>query len=496
MKPIENNDFRNQFKVAVFCNERNDLQTIENHFMNFWKIPYQTNPPQDGNYLAKLVYNKELPAVSKETPTLVIPSTEGAFQSWLEGERIKLKCEHNVKIRFPATRNVSMVLTSERLYKFQSRKLTPILTFDNYSIVEQMEDQKTYLLAIDIIKEFRDNLIQNLNLTPSTLFKLFATIPVSYTVIPDFIRVHLLRNKISLSNENEITYEDKLALDALRYIFLISLNKITRKQIPTVPFWPEGKKYCLCITHDIETNQGLKNALKLMVIERKYGIRSAWNIPTERYPLDLEIIKILAENGEIGAHGTNHDGRLINLTKQRLLERMRRCRSTLTKTTEVEVHGFRAPILQHSHEIIEAAAQTGYQYTSTTPVWPISNPIIKKAHGIGTAYPLILENGILEIPVTVPQDLQIIRMLGKTPKQCIQIWNQLKELIKSLRGLCTLLVHPDYEFSKPEGLENYDRFIKMAVNDKECWIATPNELAKWWKNMRGADMHTCTHLRN
>ena len=484
MKPIKNNDFRNQFEVAIFCNERNDLQTIENHFMNFWKIPYQTNPPQNGNYLARLVYNEKLQTVSKETPTLVIPSTEGTFRRWLEDEGIKVKYEHNVKIRLYATENVSMALTTQRLYRFQSYKLTPILTFDNYPIVEQIEGQKTYLLTIDVVKEFQDNLRQNLNLTPSTLFKVFARIPISYTIIPTFIRIRLLENENSFSNANKITY-DKLPLDALRYLFLITLNKITKNQISTISFWPEGKKCCLCITHDIETRQGLKNALKLMIIERKYGIRSVWNIPTERYPLDPEIIKILAENGEIGAHGTKHDGRLIKSTKQRLLERMQQCRGTLTEITGVEVHGFRAPILQHSHEIIEAAAQTGYQYTSTTPVWPISNPIIKKAHGIGTAYPLILENGILEVPVTLPQDLQLIRMLGKTPEQCIQIWNQLIEIIKSLRGLCTLLIHPDYEFSRPENLKTYEKFIKTIVNDEECWITTPNELAKWWKNIRG-----------
>ena len=485
MDPIENN---NRSTVAIFCNNKNDLQTIEDYFMNFWKIPYQTNPPQNGNYLAKLVYNEKLQIGSKETPALVIPSTEDAFQSWLEDEEIKVKYEHNVKIRFHATRDVSMALTLQRLYTFQSYKLTPILTFDNYPLIEQIEDQKTYLLAIDIVKEFQDDLTQSLNLTPSTLFKVFARIPISYTIIPTYIRIRLLRNEISISNENKITYEDKLTLDALRYLFLITLNKITKNQIPTIPFWPEGKKCCLCITHDIETHQGLKNALKLMIIEREYGIRSVWNIPTERYPLDPEIIKILAENGEIGAHSTKHDGRLINLTKQRLLERMRKCRSTLTEITGVEVHGFRAPILQHSHEIIEAAAQTGYQYTSTTPVWPVSNPIIKKAHGIGTVYPLILENGILEIPVTLPQDLQLIRMLGKTPEQCIQIWNQLKEFIKGLKGLCTLLIHPDYELSKPENLKTYEQFIKTIVDDKECWITTPNELAKWWKTIRGSQI--------
>jgi peptidoglycan/xylan/chitin deacetylase (PgdA/CDA1 family) len=480
MKLIENNDSQNQSTVAIFCNKRNDLQIIEDYFMNFWRIPYQTNPPQNGNYLVKLLYNKRLQTGLKETATLLIPSTEDAFQRWLEDEEIKVKYEHDIKIRFHATGNVIMALTLQRLYKFQSYKLTPILTFDNYPIIEQIEDQKTYLLTIDVVKEFQDNLRQNLSLTPSTLFKVFARIPFSYTIIPSYIRVRLLRNENSFSNGNKITY-DNLSLDALRYLFLMALNRITKNQIPFISFWPEGKKCCLCITHDIETRQGLRNALKLMTIERKYGIRSLWNIPTERYPLNPKIIKILAENGEIGAHGTKHDGRLINLTKHRLLQRIQQCRSALTEITGAEVHGFRAPILQHSHEIIEAAAQAGYQYTSTTPVWPISNPIIKKAHGIGTVYPLILENGILEIPVTLPQDIQLIRMLGKTPEQCIQIWNQLIEIIKSLRGVCTLLIHPDYEFSKPENLKTYEKFIKTIVNDEECWITTPNELAKWWK---------------
>jgi peptidoglycan/xylan/chitin deacetylase (PgdA/CDA1 family) len=468
--------------AAIFCNNKKNLQTIENYFMNFWKIPYHTNPLSGGIYLAKFMYKVKLPQISlDETPTLVMPSDEGDFENWLKDKKIKVKNERHVKLKFLATANANFTLTLQRLYKYQGPKLTPILTLNDYSIIDQIMNQKTYLLTIDIIKEFEEALERGLNPTLSVLFKIYSKIPISYNFIPPFIRNHILRRNVPDLSIDHVTYEDKLPLDALRYLFLKCLTKIAEHSISTQPFWPKGKKYALCITHDIETYNGLKNAPRLKEVEQKYRIKSTWNIITERYPLNHKILKHLAENGEIGAHDTKHDGKLVTLTIHETTERMKQCRSTLTQKIGTKIHGFRTPLLQHSGKITESAAQAEYEYISTIPTWEPLHPTAMKQHGIGTAFPLILDNRVVEIPVTFPQDHQLLEVLRKSPEQCIQIWLLLKKYFKNIGGVCTLLIHPDYRFAEPESIKHYEHLLKTFVEDPECWITTLNQLAQWWK---------------
>ncbi len=47
--------------------------------------------------------------------------------------------------------------------------------------------------------------------------------------------------------------------------------------------WPEGKKFALVLTHDVETKKGLENCRALMDIEEKYGFRSSFNFVAGDY---------------------------------------------------------------------------------------------------------------------------------------------------------------------------------------------------------------------
>src|SRR3989475_12483709 len=50
------------------------------------------------------------------------------------------------------------------------------------------------------------------------------------------------------------------------------------------PGWPDGKKFALVLTHDVEGRAGLNKCLELMRLELELGFRSSFNfIPEGTY---------------------------------------------------------------------------------------------------------------------------------------------------------------------------------------------------------------------
>ena len=80
---------------------------------------------------------------------------------------------------------------------------------------------------------------------------------------------------------------------------------------PAWPGWPDGKRFALALTHDVETEIGLRRVLKLVQLEKELGFRSSFYFVPERYENPPELHRTLRRDGfEIGVHGLRHDGKL------------------------------------------------------------------------------------------------------------------------------------------------------------------------------------------
>jgi peptidoglycan/xylan/chitin deacetylase (PgdA/CDA1 family) len=236
------------------------------------------------------------------------------------------------------------------------------------------------------------------------------------------------------------------------------------------------KKYVCTVTHDIETKNGLQRARRLKKLEERYGVPSAWYIPSKHYILDAEMVRELANHGEIGAHDTKHDGKLVYLPKDRLIKRFVEAKKTLAEIAGQNVVGFRAPLLQHNLTIIQALTDAGYVYDTSIPTWEPNHPCTMKPHGIGTVFPFRL-GGLVEVPVTLTQDHQLLTFFGMSPRQVAAEWWDMTHLIRSLGGLATFLVHPDYELGD-SGSVVYEEILSNISTDNEAWIALPSEVAE------------------
>src|ERR1035441_6055527 len=78
------------------------------------------------------------------------------------------------------------------------------------------------------------------------------------------------------------------------------------------PGWPEGKRFALVLTHDVEGSRGLGRVERLMNLELNRGFRSSFNfVPEGEYRAPDSLRHTLERAGfEVGVHGLEHDGKL------------------------------------------------------------------------------------------------------------------------------------------------------------------------------------------
>lgn len=413
-----------------------------------------------------VVYN-EKPLEMKNT--IVIPSDSHCFMNWAKNSKLKVLRKIGEWVSVDADEKTVLTVAPQVLYHYDG----PVKSTSGVDTATEVKlEENLVILTLDILNEYNKILGETLNAERSKIYRLLTGLPITYSIAPKRIRDLFMRGHV---RSEDLTFCDRLPLDALRFILLKTIEKMSNKRIIRRTW--NGKRFACIVTHDIDTRKGLQIAKRFKKLEEKYNIPSAWYIPSKHYKLDLEIIKELANFGEIGAHDTRHDGKLIQLPKQKMVERLKEAKKTLEKAIDCSIEGFRAPLLQHSYEIMQALHETGYVYDTSIPTWEPRHPYTMKPHGIGTIYPFNI-NGVVEIPVTLPQDHQMIHSLGMNPRQTIEAWTNLMKETERLGGLCVFLAHPDYELANLENQRMYEDLLNAIAMNSETYVSTPKNVVK------------------
>ena len=85
-----------------------------------------------------------------------------------------------------------------------------------------------------------------------------------------------------------------------------------------------------------------------------------------------------------------------------------------------------------------------------------------KPYGIGTVN-LVKMNKIVEIPITLPQDHQMLKVLDMSSGQVVKVWIELMDSIWNIGGICSILMHPDYELADKTGLKAYEELLNALI---------------------------------
>lgn len=264
--------------------------------------------------------------------------------------------------------------------------------------------------------------------------------------------------------------------------------------------WPEGKKFALVLTHDVDTAEGQERCSDLMKLEKKLGFRSSFNFVARRYSVSSELRRRLVQNGfEVGVHGLYHDGKYY-VNRKGFEERAVLINEYLREWGAV---GFRSPSMQHNLEWIH---DLNIEYDASTFD---TDPFEPQPAGMGTIFPFWLkgnggQKGYVELPYTLPQDFTLFIIMRE---QNIDIWKKKLDWIVNCGGMVLLNTHPDYmHFEEGQkgketySASNYEEFLtylKTCYKD-QYWHCLPSEMARFWSGSyagkdqrRRGKIHAC-----
>ena len=251
---------------------------------------------------------------------------------------------------------------------------------------------------------------------------------------------------------------------------------------PGWPGWPEGKRFALVLTHDVEGSRGLGRVEQLMNLDRQYGFRSSINFVAEgEYRVPEALRRTLEREGfEIGVHGLRHDGKLYN-SKVKFAGQAARINEYLRKWNAC---GFRSPLMQHRLGWLH---QLDVEYDCSTFD---TDPFEPEPDGVGTIFPFWVPgpngSGYVELPYSLVQDFNLFVVLRQ---RTIDIWKQKLDWIVEHGGMALLTTHPDYMSFQGNPARDeypvalYEQFLSY-VREKYAglfWLATPREVARYYR---------------
>lgn len=251
------------------------------------------------------------------------------------------------------------------------------------------------------------------------------------------------------------------------------------------PGWPEGRKFAVVLTHDVEGPRGVVRVPALMELEKSRGFRSSFNFVGADYDVPESLRRNLAAEGfEIGVHGLHHNG-LMYLSRG-IFER--HARGINARLKEWNAVGFRSPAM---HRNFDWMHDLNIRYDSSTFD---TDPFEPQPEGVHTIFPYWAVNrddtrAFVELPYTLVQDFTLFVILRRND---IETWKKKADWIAQQGGMVLLNVHPDYlKFGEgsPRSEEfparHYVEFLEYLNSNYagRFWQALPAEVAGYFEKV-------------
>ncbi len=251
------------------------------------------------------------------------------------------------------------------------------------------------------------------------------------------------------------------------------------------PGWPDGKRFALVLTHDVESPRGVSKSHDVMEMEAQRGFRSSFNFVPEGYAMPEQVRRTLLSRGfEVGVHDLRHNGKLY-FSRGSFERGARRINHYLKDWGAV---GFRSGFMLHQLEWLHDL-QVMYDASTFD-----TDPFEPQPDGVSTIFPLWVPRpgggGYVELPYTLVQDYNLFVILQE---KTIDIWKKKLDWIVSRGGMALLDTHPDYmalngaapeRDEYPVGL--YLEFLDYVKQKYEgqYWHALPRDVAQFVRQNR------------
>lgn len=257
-------------------------------------------------------------------------------------------------------------------------------------------------------------------------------------------------------------------------IWQLLLRSAHVKELPFIWFWPDGHASGCVMTHDVETQAGRDFCGTMMQMERRHGIRSAFEVvPEERYEVPDSFLQEIRDGGcEVCIHGLNHDGHLFS-SEAEFFDRATKINAYARQWSAL---GFRSPVMYRNLDWLYALE---FSYDMSVPNVGHLDP---QRGGCCTVMPYFIGN-ILELPLTTIQDYSLFNILGQ---RSLDTWARQIKMIRDRHGLISFIVHPDYvnEAWSSKLYNDLLEYLERLRAESGVWIALPREVDSWWRARR------------
>jgi glycosyltransferase involved in cell wall biosynthesis len=266
---------------------------------------------------------------------------------------------------------------------------------------------------------------------------------------------------------------------------------------PGWPGWPDGKRFALVLSHDVESRLGVTRCERLAELEEKRGLRSSFGFVPLRYQTPDTLRRTLGERGfEVMVHDLQHDGKLY---RSRSIFEQRQVHIDYF-LRQWGASGFSSGSMHHNLSWI-SHLDIDYDL-STFDV----DPFEPQACGLGRIFPCWVESpnqerpGFVELPYTLPQDFTLFVLLRERTNV---VWRQRLDRIAEKGGMALIKTHPDYmAFEAGDRrmdhypVELYTEFLDYinSCYAGQFWIAQPSEVARYWRGLRPAGIGTANTI--
>lgn len=253
------------------------------------------------------------------------------------------------------------------------------------------------------------------------------------------------------------------------------------------PGWPEGKRFAVVLTHDVEGQVGLDRCRALMELEARLGFRSSFNlVPEGEYRVPEALRQELVRQGfEVGVHDYRHDGTLFRSEDQFVNQ----AGGINRYLAEWDAVGFRAGFMFHN---LKWLRRLNAKYDAST--FDV-DPFEPQPGGIQTIFPFWVEGsdgheGYIELPYTLVQDSTLFLLLRE---RTIALWKRKLDWVAKHGGMVLLNVHPDYmDFTGRELKWNeypaalYAELLEYIRTQYagQYWQALPREVAAYCETFK------------
>jgi hypothetical protein len=216
----------------------------------------------------------------------------------------------------------------------------------------------------------------------------------------------------------------------------------------------------------------------------------------KRHP---ELVRELSRQGvEFAIHGYIHIDYSVLLPEEQT-EHFSKAINTF-KGCQVPFTGFRTPFLNTNDKTLQVLSSLGFPYDSSWSVFWDTLDSTRYPAKSWREYERLLgfyksqearncmvlprfHDGIVEIPVSIPDDEALVERLGITEGvQISAIWKAILQCTYDRGELFTLQLHPERIFLCDTALASV--VLQARLSNPPVWIATLSEIAAWWQERK------------